>query len=191
MRNLCLLSYVMHPFSQNTRNPNHAWCSEHRWEREKYKIKSYKELLPFWCLKCRDIHGYLKTHQVYVNPANKSKICIQCKDKVPYCPIKQKKYADRYTDYRKNWRLNQRYGINSNKYQELLQKQNHCCAICSISITEHQERKGAKKHFAVDHCHDTNKVRGLLCCKCNMGLGYFNDDPEKLTQAINYLTISV
>lgn len=179
------------PFCQNTRNPNHAWCGEHRWEREKYKIKPYKELLPFWCLKRCDVHGYLKSHQVYVNPANKSKICIQCKEKIPYCPVKQKYYNDKYFDKRKNWRLKQRYGIDTDEYQLLLKKQNNSCAICFISINEHQQNKGSKKHFAVDHCHDLNKVRGLLCYKCNMGLGYFNDDSELTQAATNYLSKSV
>lgn len=41
--------------------------------------------------------------------------------------------------------------------------------------------------LAVDHCHRTNKVRGLLCTKCNLGLGYFADTEELLQQAVTYL----
>ena len=175
------------PFCNNSRNYNHAWCGEHRWEREKYKIKPYKELLPFWCLKRCDVHGYLKPHQVYVNPCNKIKLCIQCKKKVPYCPIKNKENTIKYSVTRKSSRLKKRYGIDNSEYQSLLLKQNSCCAICKISINEHENQKGTR--FAVDHCHNSNKVRGLLCYKCNMGLGYFNDNPELTQAATNYLYI--
>lgn len=173
------------PFCMNQRNYNHAWCPTHRWEREKYKVKPYKELLPFWCLKRCDLHGYLTPQQIYINPANNSKICRLCKKQIPYCPIKNKEYTVKYSSSRKNSRLKKRYGIDFEIYQALLLKQNFCCAICKIPYSEHNEKKG--KYFAVDHCHITHKVRGLLCYKCNMGLGYFNDNPELTQMATNYL----
>jgi antitoxin component HigA of HigAB toxin-antitoxin module len=42
--------------------------------------------------------------------------------------------------------------------------------------------------LSIDHCHDTNSPRGMLCTKCNKGLGYFQDDPELLAAAIKYLS---
>jgi len=170
------------PFCPNERNHNHAWCPVHRWEREKYKVKPYKELLPYWCLKRCDIHGYLKHYQVYVNPANKMKTCIKCRKKVPYCPIKQKHYNEKYSSKRKDWRLKKRYGVSLDEYQNLLIAQNYQCAICKISSTK-------TKTLHLDHCHTSKKPRGLLCYKCNVAIGYFQDSIINIEAALNYLRL--
>lgn len=71
-----------------------------------------------------------------------------------------------------------------NKHQELLLKQDSKCAICGRSggtgLTN-----GTRLH--VDHDHKTNKIRGLLCGSCNVGLGHFRDRKDLLQIAINYL----
>lgn len=77
------------------------------------------------------------------------------------------------------WRL-YRYGLTEEAYDALMEKQDGGCAIC-----------GAEGDFSVDHCHDTKKVRGLLCRECNIGLGKFKDDPELLRKAISYLISAV
>ncbi len=179
------------PFCENTRNPNHAWCGEHRWEREKYKVKTYKELLPIWSNKRCKIHGFLKLDQSF--SYSKGFRCRQCNSQQQRnrTPEKQKYYNDKYFLKRKNWRLLQRYGITIDHYNSLLIKQNYCCAICKISIEDHQLAKGSNKHFAVDHCHQSLVVRGLLCYRCNMGLGYFRDCPELAKSALSYLTIQL
>ena len=55
------------------------------------------------------------------------------------------------------------------------------CAICG------NEGNGKWKKLCVDHCHTNLKVRGLLCNKCNTGIGYFKDSPELLNKAIQYI----
>lgn len=74
-----------------------------------------------------------------------------------------------------------RYGISDTVYKELLGVQDNKCKICGITLEEN------KKAFSVDHCHQTKEIRGLLCNKCNVGLGMFDDKIENLINAISYL----
>ena len=73
------------------------------------------------------------------------------------------------------------YGINLNEYNNLLLKQKYCCAICEAN------QATLTLALAVDHCHKTNKIRGLLCQRCNRAIGLFNDDAKYLKAAIAYL----
>lgn len=76
-----------------------------------------------------------------------------------------------------------KYGITRDELQVLLDKQGNKCAICSRS----QDELGYKLYL--DHCHTTDKNRGLLCRECNTGIGYFKDNPDLLNSAITYLSI--
>lgn len=77
--------------------------------------------------------------------------------------------------------LKRKYNLTIEKYNELHEKQKGCCAICH----RHQSELGSRLN--IDHCHSSNKVRGMLCNQCNQGLGLFKDDPETLKNAIEYL----
>lgn len=77
-------------------------------------------------------------------------------------------------------RLKKKYGISLEQYDAMLAKQGGVCAICG--------RPPGRRRLAVDHCHKTKRVRGLLCYKCNYGLGVFRDDPVRLAKASAYLT---
>lgn len=72
------------------------------------------------------------------------------------------------------------YNITPAIYNEMLAMQGGVCAVC-------KETCSTGRNLAVDHDHKTGLVRGLLCCKCNRGLGYFGDDVAKLAGAISYL----
>lgn len=63
----------------------------------------------------------------------------------------------------------------------MLESQGHKCRICGVP------RSDVNRDLAVDHCHETNRIRGLLCMLCNIGLGYFKDNSEVLASAIRYL----
>lgn len=80
--------------------------------------------------------------------------------------------------YKKSWALTRKYGINVDAYLWMLLDQNYQCKICSTSLD-------SLAH--VDHNHQTDEIRGLLCNPCNSGLPKFHEDPKLLQQAINYL----
>lgn len=72
------------------------------------------------------------------------------------------------------------FGITPQKYNEILKQQEGSCAICG-GINKNGKR------LAVDHCHKTGKIRGLLCNKCNSVLGWAGDKIAVLAGAIKYL----
>jgi hypothetical protein len=71
------------------------------------------------------------------------------------------------------------YGISVEEYDEMFESQNGSCWIC-------RKEEGVKS-LCIDHDHETNQVRGLLCITCNKGLGDFQDNIEFLNRAIDYL----
>lgn len=77
-----------------------------------------------------------------------------------------------------------RYGLTPASYNEMLAAQGGGCAVCG---TPDVGGRWDSTAFHVDHDHATGVVRGLLCLGCNRGLGYFNDNPEKLRLAALYL----
>jgi len=66
-------------------------------------------------------------------------------------------------------------------------KQNGLCLICGNAETSRNPKTGEPRSLAVDHDHETGKIRGLLCTFCNTALGKFHDDVEILKKAIDYL----
>lgn len=98
-----------------------------------------------------------------------------------------RKYRKRNPRVCKNAHLKRKYGITIEDYDKMLEDQGGVCKICSNPETEVDKKKGKLKDLAVDHCHITGKVRGLLCGRCNKALGKFKDDPELIRSALNYL----
>lgn len=81
----------------------------------------------------------------------------------------------------KKKRLKYKYGITMEDYKNIFHSQGSCCAICGVS---NLPTNGA---FHLDHDHTTGKIRGILCNKCNHGLGLFMDNTDFLLRAATYL----
>lgn len=117
--------------------------------------------------------------------------CTKCKESKPsnseYFPLHNKK-KNGLDSWCRNCRNSYRNGIRRGVYRsmicdEVLEdiiKTTKTCVICG--------NDGPK--LSVDHCHKTNKIRGILCMNCNIGLGKFKDDPELLEFARIYLLAS-
>lgn len=77
--------------------------------------------------------------------------------------------------------LRLKYNITIEYYNEMLAKQNNKCAICGVDANK------CTRKLSVDHCHKSNKIRGLLCMLCNRAIGNLKDDINLLDKAKEYL----
>lgn len=114
---------------------------------------------------CIDCKQYKPSNEYYNNKSGKTSICKICSH------IRSKTYNKEIGRYKK-------YGITKDTFIQLIDSQDGKCAICSNSLDN---------EIHIDHCHSTGKVRGILCGKCNKGLGLFDDNVNYLTKAIKYL----
>lgn len=83
---------------------------------------------------------------------------------------------------RRMYNLKTLYGLSVTEYESLFRNQKGVCAICGVP---------SKRQLSVDHCHNTKRVRGLLCHKCNFAIGLFQDNPALLVAASVYLKESL
>lgn len=82
-------------------------------------------------------------------------------------------------------RLRKFYGLTEAQYDFLAAQQGGVCAICGEP--EIRTIRGARTPLIVDHCHESGEVKGLLCYRCNLALGYFRERPALLRSAAGYL----
>lgn len=140
-----------------------------------------------------------KPDEVEFDIATQTKNCFGCKDRKDFkdfskdsgsldgrfstCKECQSIRSKEMTpEYRRSKQLKMLYGITQEHYESLLERQGFRCAICGA-----KEAGGPTSSFKIDHCHDSGHVRGLLCNKCNLGIGHLQDDIAILHKAIEYL----
>jgi hypothetical protein len=166
------------------------------------------------CIKCKQIKKifeFCKNKQLVSGINNTCKICANEKSKL-WRENNKEKAKENNKNYRKtnqeklktlskNWRhrnldkskeysrkskMKLKFGITIEQYKIMEDIQNKKCKICAKEETALNKFKEIK-NLAVDHCHATGKIRGLLCQNCNTGLGGFKDSIENLKTAIKYL----
>lgn len=148
------------------------------------------------CIKCgeeKPIDGYRKDKQIKSGYRNSCKACEATINKIykdshkEEMKIMNKKHKnmpgnkEKAKNYMRNYRLIKAYGITVEEYDDMYISQGGSCAICGRHQAEF------KRRFCVDHCHDTEEIRGLLCSSCNTALGLMKDNTQILTNAIKYL----
>lgn len=126
--------------------------------------------------RCKSWEKY-KTSDTYLS--KKDEIVKTCKINA------RKRYESGGKEKQRDQDLQRKYGISDEEYQNMLTGQNNLCAICKNPETH--MRNGKVTSLCVDHCHKTDKVRGLLCKRCNVMLGQSQDNIETLKAAIEYL----
>jgi hypothetical protein len=126
------------------------------------------------CTKC----GIQKPlSEFYKNKSKPSGFSSYCK----FCGrANTKKWNAEHPDYQKKYHFKSKYGITLEDRSVLLKLQQNKCAICKIKIEQTDK-------YHVDHCHITNKVRGILCANCNILLGHAKDSTTTLKSALQYL----
>lgn len=129
-----------------------------------YKRSQSKDKLRSFCKECDNV---LATKWAVENPEKRKETT--------------KKYRDANPSKIKNLVLKDRYNITIDDYNLILKIQDNKCAVCYI------DKNSLKRDLDVDHNHITNKVRGLLCGKCNKALGLLNDSVFILENLITYL----
>ena len=111
------------------------------------------------------------------------------------CKVCERKHAQKKRRENKNhWdtkdrknNLKKLYGMTVEEYDQMFEDQNGVCAICGQLETRIHIFNGLPQRLAIDHNHETGKIRGLLCSKCNLILGQINDDGVWLINALQYL----
>ncbi len=95
--------------------------------------------------------------------------------------LKTKEYRKKYPHIELKHRLRSKFDMSIEDYNTLLENQQGRCAICN----RHQD--DLTRRLAVDHCHQTNRIRGLLCTSCNSAIGILGDTTESLQKVVEYL----
>ena len=117
------------------------------------------------------------------------KSCIKCGETKPLSEFyKHATNKDRKQSYCKKCMIETtstrqyrvKYNMTREDRQNLIDQQNGQCAICGYFFK-------SEKHTHIDHCHTTNKIRGILCSYCNVALGFLKDSPEIIENAAKYL----
>lgn len=125
----------------------------------KYKLRSD-------CKECRRLERFNRNYkQEY----------IKYKDKIKE---NTRLWQRKNTNKTRFYQIKTIYGVTREEYNTLKIKFNNTCGIC---------KKKPKYNLAIDHCHKTGKIRGLLCRKCNSAIGFLNDDPNLVKAALEYL----
>ena len=137
------------------------------------------------CTVCKTYKGLENFYNYKASPDGLAYRCKDCDGKA------RKKWREnnpvRSSESARGRNLKHKYGITLEDYKSMLEDQGGVCAICGVSTNKTSGRNGDKLNFAVDHCHTTGNVRGLLCNQCNRGLGMLMDSAETLEKALSYL----
>lgn len=134
-----------------------------------------------WCGSCRRRKPKDEFYTAISIPDGYSRTCKECQRRKSRQHAKKPPVQEYRRQYMRRRSLLLRYGLTVEQFDTLVAAQDQKCKICL------DELRFGWGGMAVDHCHATGKVRGILCSICNRGLGHFKDNPNFLRRAAAYL----
>ena len=158
-----------------------CWAAEVASKTHRGKRHPWRDRRPRSRIACKECTN------LFVPIAGNDKFCCACRAMREAESHRDRSRARRKNQsglHQSNYNLFANYGITKEEYERMEIETGGLCSICGLAPTG-----GRNKHrkFAVDHDHKTGKVRGLLCWRCNSGLGCFADSTERLSAAVRYL----
>lgn len=158
---------------------------------------------PVWVVATCKIHGMLARHHTFQRGKHENgtvryrcKICTKQQIK-QYETNNREKYLNRKRNYDRHnqkriankfeSRLKREFNMTLEDYNKILIVQNYICALCKKHNAKISKVTGKPANLAVDHCHKTGRIRGLLCVTCNILLGMTRDSRYILENALVYL----
>ena len=143
--------------------------------------------------RCPRCHTAKPRSEFHKDSRNKSGLCTYCKEcnkakskawtKANPDKLKARNAQRVYDGEYRAYQLRYKYGISMAEYDALFAAQGGVCAICGRA----EAGREGHHNLAVDHCHTSNRVRGLLCHSCNRALGLLQDSSALLDKAAAYL----
>lgn len=118
---------------------------------------------------------YADKRNVTYGVTGQCRACMTARNRAVYSKLPLEERQRRYRSHAAKWKwysVKHKYGITRDEYMAMEQKQDGLCAACGLPPHDGQLR--------IDHCHDTGRVRGLLCHQCNAALGLLKEDPARI-----------
>ena len=133
-----------------------------------------KTCVPSGCGKTKPVSEFGKDKSTSDGLARYCRACNKARSK--------KYYKEYQASGKARWyKLARKFGVTQQDYEAMWKEQGECCAICKT-----KEPRG-RGDFHLDHNHNTDEARGILCAECNVGIGKLLDSPKVLRSAIAYL----
>lgn len=143
------------------------------------------------CGETKPLGDYHRSRNERSGRTSLCRVCVKAYRKEHYRARKasgaERAYNAQRFDKTRDMNLRRNFGISLERYEELKATQGGVCAICGEPPRGVIRKTGVPFSLAVDHCHSSGRIRGLLCNQCNQGLGCFRDRPDLLLAAIEYL----
>jgi len=132
--------------------------------------------------KCSKCGRMLDRSEFYKDRSTNSGLGYRCKLCVSERAKNQKSYLKKY---HREYNLKKKYGLDETAFEDILKAQNYSCAICGEKKISYSE--SSYLNWCVDHCHNSGKIRGILCFPCNLALSHLKDSSVVAEAAARYL----